>query len=34
MSTPTRCLPEEQWVREAGSAHGKSDATLTAKVRQ
>jgi len=34
MSTPTRCLPEGQWVREAGSAHGKSGATLATRVHQ
>ena len=33
MSTPTRCLPEGQWVREAGSAHGRSCTTLYMEVQ-
>lgn len=32
MSTPTRCLPDGQWVREAGSAHGKSGEIPAMKV--
>jgi hypothetical protein len=34
MSTPTRCLPEGQWVREACSAHGESGKTVAIKVLQ
>jgi hypothetical protein len=34
MSTPTRCLPERQWVREAGSAQGKPGAILTKRAYQ
>jgi hypothetical protein len=34
MSTPTRCLPEGQWVREAGSAHGRFGKSLANEVWQ
>lgn len=34
MSTSTRCLPEGQWVREAGSTHDMYGTTPNARMRQ